>query len=87
MKYIIDEDEIKELLKPFDSYPAWLKSKQPVEEVASGKVEFRVPADETYIYVGDKNIEVYLEDLYGKNIKIYVQQVQDVIVTEDDGEY
>ena len=84
MKYILTEEELITLTEKSHSHKIdcrhinsitnFLKSKQPVELIESGLVQ------------GDFGYDLF--DKYsGKNIKIYVQQVQDVIVTEDDGEY
>jgi len=78
MKYVIDKKELKELCAPFyESYRAFLKSKQPVREVASGYIFYN---EDCCIDIGDKKgkelmpLQMLLDGQYkDKNIKIYVE--------------
>jgi len=84
MKFILSQDDLYELNKqlyyaednnkaPYEIITDFLKSKQPIEEIASGEVFASGELYETYAEVGAYNLGEELEKYNGKNIKIYVQ--------------
>ena len=83
MKYIIDEDELEKLVRSTHSHDLrlphyfamedFLKSKKPVEEIASGEVgsdDFYADYMETFIDGAEKFFKKY----NGKSIKLYIEE-------------
>ncbi len=85
MKYIIDTDDLIEMIKKLqvryhntlDLIPEkeiakyFVKDKKPVEEVASGEVSF---GKDDLALINNKHIEFCFLKFGGKNIKIYIEE-------------
>ena len=95
MNYIVDDEllkiQIASMIGDFRGYAIEqdvvnqevdkiiLKSRKPVEEIASGKVNYNWYGDEDSILVGGKYLGQHFKDIaeknYGKSIKIFIQKV------------
>jgi hypothetical protein len=82
MKYLIDEEELKDFANNVKfNHPSvavdwqtdqFLKSKQPVEEIASGMVNFREYMSDYFIE--DKSITRILNPFDEHKVKIFIQE-------------
>ena len=75
MKYILTKDDLLDLKYEVPSVKIFLKSKQPVKEIASGEVFANGELYETFAEVGAYHLGEELEKYNGKNIKIYVEVI------------
>ena len=95
MNYIIDEDELKDLLNMHIPYfgthtiselhqllTDFLKSKKPVEEIASGEVIDDIFEYEAQFLIGDKDLWHIFQKYDGKSIKIYIEESKDEFMSE-----
>ena len=74
-QYVISEEELRRISDHVvvgDWIDKYIKSKKPVEMIASGSVNHS-QIQERY-YVGETSINVLLSKFYGKSIKIFIQE-------------
>jgi hypothetical protein len=82
MKYVIDEEELKDLKMAVayygsEAYDNWLKGflmQTPIEEIASGEVTVFTFDSQDHYEVGGLGSSNMLDDYLGKSIKIYIQE-------------
>jgi hypothetical protein len=76
MKYIIDEEELLDLIDQYDynepNIKDFLKSKTPVEEIAEGEIYDTCMSAIPEYHIGDKNLNHLIEDYQGEKVRIYL---------------